>query len=136
MEGFRNKKIGLQRGRSDLVLYFDSKAIMIEIKTQRGIQSAAQEDWQLAVEIQGFEYFIVRSLREFQIIINKTINGIHTTKANTRLHDKTPLERIKELSAVISVTNDKTVLRNSVELLRIEIARYDKRLFNGKELPF
>lgn len=49
---------------------------------------------------------------------------------------KKPLERIKELSAVISVTNDETVLRNSVELLRIEIARYDKRLFNGKELPF
>jgi len=88
LEGFRNKKIGLQRGRSDLVLYFDSKAIMIEIKTRRGIQSAAQEDWQLAVEIQGFEYFIVRSLREFQTIINNTINGIHTAEADTRLHDK------------------------------------------------
>ena len=48
---------------------------------------------------------------------------------------KKPLERIKELSAVISVTNDKTVLKNSLELLRIEIKRYDKELFNG-ELPF
>lgn len=48
---------------------------------------------------------------------------------------KKPLERIKELSAVISATNDETVLKNSVGLLRIEITRYDKELFNG-ELPF
>lgn len=49
---------------------------------------------------------------------------------------KKPLERIKELSAVISVTNDETVLKNSVGLLRIEIERWDREKFNGKELPF
>lgn len=36
---------------------------------------------------------------------------------------KKPLERIKELAAVIHATNDITVLKNSVELLRIEISR-------------
>jgi hypothetical protein len=49
---------------------------------------------------------------------------------------KKPLERIKELAAVISATNDITVLKNSIGLLRIEIDRYDKELFNGNELPF
>lgn len=48
---------------------------------------------------------------------------------------KKPLDRIKELAAVIDSTNDETVLKNSVGLLRIEIDRYDKTLFNG-ELPF
>ena len=48
---------------------------------------------------------------------------------------KNPLERIKELAAMITATNDETVLKNSVGLLRIEIDRYDKTLFNG-ELPF
>lgn len=80
--------LGIQKGRADLVLYFDSKAVMIEVKTRKGEQSYAQKEWQLAAEIQGFEYFIVRSLREFQTIINNTINGIHTAEADTRLHDK------------------------------------------------
>lgn len=48
---------------------------------------------------------------------------------------KKPLERIKELAAMITATNDETVLKNAVGLLRIEIERYDKTLFNG-ELPF
>ena len=77
-EGIRNKILGIQKGRSDLVLYFDGKAIMIEIKTQRGEQSPAQQDWQIAVEMQGFDYYIVRSLQEFQLIINNTINGLQS----------------------------------------------------------
>lgn len=48
---------------------------------------------------------------------------------------KKPLERIKELAAMITATNDETVLKNAVGLLRAEIERYDKTLFNG-ELPF
>lgn len=48
---------------------------------------------------------------------------------------KKPLERIKELAAMITAANDETTIRNGVGLLRIEIERYDKTLFNG-ELPF
>ncbi len=60
-------------------------------------------------------------------------------KQNKSLPDctiKKPLERIKELAAVISATNDITVLKNSIGLLRIEIDRWDRELFGGKELPF
>lgn len=49
---------------------------------------------------------------------------------------KKPLERIKELAAIIAATSDETVLKNCVGLLRIEIDRYDKTFFNGNELPF
>ena len=48
---------------------------------------------------------------------------------------KKPLERIKELAAMIAATSDETVLKNCVGLIRIEITRYDKELFNG-EMPF
>ncbi len=59
-------------------------------------------------------------------------------KQNKSLPDctiKKPLERIKELAAMIAATGDETVLKNCVGLLRIEITRYDKELFNG-EMPF
>ena len=60
-------------------------------------------------------------------------------KQNKSLPDctiKKPLERIKELATMITATNDETVLKNAVGLIRIEIDRYDKTLFNGNELPF
>lgn len=67
-----NKFLGIIPGRSDMVLYFEGKAIMIELKTEIGTQSANQKKWQSLVEKNGFEYFIVRSLSEFQNLI-KTI---------------------------------------------------------------
>jgi len=60
-------------------------------------------------------------------------------KQNKSLPDctiKKPLERIKELAAIIAATSDETVLKNSIGLLRIEIDRWDRELFGGKELPF
>ena len=69
IQGAKNRAMGLQRGRSDMVLYFNGTATMIELKTASGEQSDAQKDWELAVRIQGFEYHLVRSLSEFQKII-------------------------------------------------------------------
>ena len=71
IDGARNKAMGLQKGRSDMVLYFNGTATMIEFKTDNGEQSQAQKDWELAVRIQGFSYYIVRSLQEFQSLIYK-----------------------------------------------------------------
>ena len=62
--------------------------------------------------------------------------GYNQNKILPDLSIKKPLERIKELSAVISVTNDVTVLKNSIGLLRIEISRWDNERFNGEEMPF
>lgn len=69
IDGARNKAMGIQKGRSDLVLYWQANAYHIEMKTPTGEQSPEQIEWQRKVEEQGFEYFLVRSLSEFQKII-------------------------------------------------------------------
>ena len=73
IDGARNRAKGLQKGRSDLVLYFNEKAYMIELKNTYGEQSNEQKDWELAVQIQGFQYFLIRSLSEFQELIKNIL---------------------------------------------------------------
>jgi len=65
-----NKFLGVVKGRSDMVLYYKSRAYMIELKNDKGKQSKEQKAWQELMEKQGFTYFIVRSLEDFQRIIN------------------------------------------------------------------
>jgi sulfur relay (sulfurtransferase) complex TusBCD TusD component (DsrE family) len=69
IDGARNKAKGLIAGRSDLVLYYQGKAYMIEIKTPDGSQQPAQKEWQQLITAQGFQYHICRSLSEFQSLI-------------------------------------------------------------------
>ena len=75
--GFRgkmNKFLGVIAGRSDLALYREGKAIMIELKTKTGTQKPAQAKWQALMESQGFEYIIIRSLEEFKQILRRYDN--------------------------------------------------------------
>ena len=51
IDGARNKAKGLVAGRSDMVLYYQSKAYMIEFKTQDGTQSIGQREWELLISI-------------------------------------------------------------------------------------
>ena len=69
IDGARNKAKGLIAGRSDMVLYYQSNAIMIEFKTSDGSQSVGQKDWEALVRSQGFQYHIVRSLEEFHMLL-------------------------------------------------------------------
>jgi hypothetical protein len=69
IDGARNKAKGLIAGRSDMVLYYQSNAIMIEFKTSDGVQSAGQKEWEALVRSNGFQYHIIRSLSEFQSLI-------------------------------------------------------------------
>jgi len=71
--GYKNKFLGVVKGRSDLTLYFNGTAAMIELKTSTGKQSKAQKDWQEKIEAQGFEYIIIRSLEEFQKMVKQKI---------------------------------------------------------------
>ena len=69
--GKMNKFLGVIKGRSDLTLYLDGKAYMIELKNEKGKQSKEQKQWQSMIEFQGFPYYIVRSLEEFkEIFVN------------------------------------------------------------------
>jgi len=72
LRGKQNKYLGVIKGRSDMVLYYKSFSIMIELKTDIGRQSESQKSWQELMISQGFEYYIVRSLEEFKELI-KTI---------------------------------------------------------------
>jgi len=74
IDGARNKAKGLIAGRSDMVLYYQSNAIMIEFKTSDGSQSVGQKEWESLVRNQGFQYYIVRSLEEFKSLILMLLN--------------------------------------------------------------
>jgi hypothetical protein len=71
IDGNRNRSLGLQKGRSDMTLFYAGKTYHIEFKTETGRQSPEQKKWQELVESHGFEYIIIRTLEEFkQLIIN------------------------------------------------------------------
>ena len=71
IQGNINKAMGLQPGRADMTLYFNGTALFIEMKTETGSQSSAQKSWQNVVENQGFEYVIVKNIKDFKKIIKK-----------------------------------------------------------------
>lgn len=64
--GALNKYLGVVKGRSDMVFYYNNNAYMFELKTETGKQSISQKNWQKLVVEQGFEYHIIRNLEKFQ----------------------------------------------------------------------
>ena len=69
-ETMRKIATGLKSGASDLIVLFPNHVVFCEVKTQTGVQSEAQKDFQEQVENLGFEYILVRSLLDFQNKIN------------------------------------------------------------------
>ena len=67
------KAVGLVAGVSDTIFLWRGTALLIEFKTPTGRQSAKQKEWQAKAEAQGFRYYIVRSLEDFQDLIKKTL---------------------------------------------------------------
>ena len=67
IEGNRMKAMGVIPGPSDLIyLKPGGKPVLMELKTDNGVQSPAQKQWQATVEAAGYEYFIIRSLEAAQ----------------------------------------------------------------------
>jgi hypothetical protein len=64
-----DKGMGLQPGRSDLVLYYKGIAYMLEAKTEKGTQQPNQKVWESKIIQAGFSYQIFRSKEEFISII-------------------------------------------------------------------
>jgi hypothetical protein len=75
IQGNKNKALGLQQGRADLVLYWRGMAYHLEIKTPAGSQSKAQREWQSIIEANGFCYTIHRSIYSFIECINIILNS-------------------------------------------------------------
>jgi hypothetical protein len=68
-----NKYLGIIKGRSDLTLYYRGVAYMIELKTEKGTQRKDQIEWENMMWVNGFDYYIIRSLDEFKELIEKII---------------------------------------------------------------
>ena len=67
------KRIGLLSGVSDLIVLLpEGVALFVEVKTEVGFQSDNQKMFQQRVELLGFRYYVVRSLKDFQKIIEKS----------------------------------------------------------------
>ena len=66
------KKRGLLRGVSDLVVLLRDRALFCELKSQDGTQSREQKAFERKVRRLGYEYYIIKSLNDFQNVINTT----------------------------------------------------------------
>ena len=69
VEQQRKVNTGLMAGVSDLIVLINGNAIFVEIKTEIGKQSDKQKEFEETVTLQGFKYYLVRSLEEFKQII-------------------------------------------------------------------
>lgn len=65
-EAIKLKLTGMKAGVSDLIILLNNKCLFVEVKTSTGKQSEVQKEFQEVVENLGFEYWLVRSLDEFQ----------------------------------------------------------------------
>lgn len=69
IETKRKVNTGLLRGASDIILVKPNKCLFLEVKTDTGVQSDYQKDFQKRVEELGFEYHIVKSVEDVKKII-------------------------------------------------------------------
>lgn len=65
IEGNRMKAMGVVPGVSDLIYLSTSGPIFIEMKTETGVQSPDQKEFEKLVTSLGYKYIICRSLNEF-----------------------------------------------------------------------
>ncbi len=73
IDGNRNKAMGLQAGRADMVLYYRGQAVHIEFKLPGQSQSKAQREWQDLIQSHGFRYEVVSSVEQFQRLIQEVV---------------------------------------------------------------
>lgn len=62
---------GVLAGFSDLIIVADRSVLFVEVKTKEGRQSEPQRKFQADVERLGFQYFVCRSLQDFQLTVEK-----------------------------------------------------------------
>lgn len=71
----RKKNTGLLSGVSDLIIITEKASFFLEIKTETGVQSDSQKDFQQRVESLGYKYFVARSLEDFKTNVEWQIIG-------------------------------------------------------------
>lgn len=67
----KKKNIGLLPGASDTVVCLPGgESLYMECKTNIGVQSPRQKEFQKRIEALGFKYHIFRSIQQFYSILN------------------------------------------------------------------
>jgi predicted type IV restriction endonuclease len=69
-EGMRHRCLGRVKGVADTCLLAPGGVtVFIEFKTETGVQSSAQKEWEIMATSTGHRYCIVRSEEEFKNLI-------------------------------------------------------------------
>jgi predicted AAA+ superfamily ATPase len=68
--GRRIKQMGGKRGIADMLLICNNKTIYVEVKSEKGIQTKEQKEFEKICKNNKQEYHIVKSLDEFIKIIS------------------------------------------------------------------
>ncbi|MDR0423092.1 MAG: VRR-NUC domain-containing protein, partial [Rickettsiales bacterium] len=71
IKGNKLKAQGVVPGVSDLIVIHNNKVIFIEVKTDKGVQSEQQKEFEARCKENKQEYHLVRSLEDFQNIFKK-----------------------------------------------------------------
>lgn len=66
---------GVLAGFSDLIVVAFNSILFVEVKTEKGKQSASQKKFQSDVERLGFQYSVCRSLQDFQLTIERWLKA-------------------------------------------------------------
>jgi hypothetical protein len=69
------KGMGVIAGVPDLLFFYKGKLHGIELKTAKGTQSEGQKEWQKMALMHGGEYHIVRTVEQFVLLIQQTIQN-------------------------------------------------------------
>jgi len=69
--GYFLKGIGLTAGVADMTYLSPKGAVFLEFKAPKGKQSLSQKWWQGLVEDAGYRYEVIRSLDDFQQLLNE-----------------------------------------------------------------
>lgn len=70
IEAKKLKATGMKAGVSDMIVLLpNAKTLFIELKTETGIQSDVQKEFEQHVVSLGFEYHLIRSLEQFKKVI-------------------------------------------------------------------
>lgn len=72
-EAQKLKATGTVAGVADLLFIYRGRIYCFELKTPTGTQQKVQKQWQLIVENQGVDYFVVRSLEQFQNMLQNIL---------------------------------------------------------------
>lgn len=76
IEGNKFKAMGVVTGVSDFILVLTGEVVFIELKNSKGRQSEDQASFEAKVLMRGHNYYIVRSLQQFQKLVISLLKGI------------------------------------------------------------